>query len=153
AGIVYVPLPMTYARIALPAIHDISTDTDDRPAFRATAAERAQESRYRVDVADPWLSQLQRAGYPDVAPATTPLALRDAFAKVHNAARSMPGWIIVAADADEGRIEAIQRSRWFGFTDDVVIRIRPIAGGCRIDMRSASRMGSRDYGVNAARVR
>jgi uncharacterized protein (DUF1499 family) len=153
ASIVYVPLPLAYARITLPGIHDISTDTDDRPAFKAVAAARARESADRVDMDEPRLSQMQKAGYPDIAPATTTLPLRDTFNMVQNVARSMPGWIIVDADASEGRIEAMQRSRWFGFTDDVVIRVRRIAGGCRIDMRSASRKGTRDYGVNAARIR
>ena len=76
-------------------------------------------------------------------------ALSEALA----AAESMPGWTIVAVDADAGRIEASQRSRWFGFTDDIVIRVTADAGGSRIDMRSASRKGGRDYGVNAARIR
>ena len=57
----------------------------------------------------------------------------------------------------EGRNEASQRSRWFGFTDDVVIRVAPMDGGAatgsRVDIRSVSRVGRGDFGVNAARVR
>jgi uncharacterized protein (DUF1499 family) len=65
----------------------------------------------------------------------------------------MPGWTIVAFDADAGRIEASQQSRWFRFTDDVVISIAGDEAGSRIDMRSTSRQGRSDYGVNAARIR
>ena len=62
------------------------------------------------------------------------------------------GWTIVAADDAAGRIEASDRSRWFGFTDDIVVRITPSGSGSRIDLRSSSRLGRSDFGVNAARI-
>jgi uncharacterized protein (DUF1499 family) len=65
----------------------------------------------------------------------------------------MPGWTIVASDAETRRIEATQQSRWFRFTDDIVIRVAGDVTGSRIDMRSASRQGRSDFGVNAARIR
>jgi uncharacterized protein (DUF1499 family) len=61
--------------------------------------------------------------------------------------------LIVASDVDAGRIEASQQSRWFRFTDDIVIRVVGDEAGSRIDMRSTSRQGLSDYGVNAARIR
>jgi uncharacterized protein (DUF1499 family) len=63
------------------------------------------------------------------------------------------GWTIVSADEGAGRIEASDRSRWFGFTDDIVIRITPSGSDSRIDVRSSSRLGRSDFGVNAARIR
>ena len=65
----------------------------------------------------------------------------------------MPGWTVVAADQSSGRIEANEASRWFGFVDDVVIRVSADGAGSRIDVRSVSRMGRSDFGVNAGRVR
>jgi uncharacterized protein (DUF1499 family) len=65
----------------------------------------------------------------------------------------MHGWAIIASDPEEGRIEASQQSRWFRFTDDIVIRIAGDGARTRIDMRSTSRQGRSDYGVNAARIR
>jgi len=62
------------------------------------------------------------------------------------------GWTIVNADDAAGRIEASDRSRWFGFTDDIVIRITASGSGSRIDLRSSSRVGRSDFGVNAARI-
>jgi uncharacterized protein (DUF1499 family) len=153
AGLVWLPLQYAYVRRTLPAIHDIATDTDNRPAFKATEAARARESADRFDTGEPRLSQLQRAAYPDIAPVYATLPAREAFDAALTVAQSMPGWIVVAAQGGEGHIEACQRSRWFGFTDDIVIRVRTSDGGARIDMRSASRKGKRDYGVNAARVR
>jgi len=54
----------------------------------------------------------------------------------------------------EGRIEATATTRWFGFKDDVVLRIVPAAGnGSRVDIRSVSRVGRSDVGTNARRIR
>jgi uncharacterized protein (DUF1499 family) len=66
-------------------------------------------------------------------------------------ARDM-GWAIVAADSSAGRIEATATTTWFGFKDDVVIRIEPDPKGSRVDIRSESRVGGSDVGTNAARI-
>jgi uncharacterized protein (DUF1499 family) len=50
-------------------------------------------------------------------------------------------------------VEAYDRTFWFGFIDDVVVRVRPAPGGSRVDVRSVSRVGQHDFGTNAARVR
>ena len=63
------------------------------------------------------------------------------------------GWTIVAVDESAARIEASERSRWFGFTDDIVIRVAATDSGSRIDLRSSARQGRSDFGVNAARIR
>jgi len=62
------------------------------------------------------------------------------------------GWQMVGADRNEGRIEATDTTFWFGFKDDVVIRITPVAQGSRIDVRSVSRVGKSDVGTNARRI-
>ena len=63
------------------------------------------------------------------------------------------GWEIVSVSENEGRIEATATTFWFGFKDDVVIRVREDSGGTRIDLRSVSRVGGGDLGANAARIR
>jgi uncharacterized protein (DUF1499 family) len=153
AGLAYLPLHYVMVRRSLPTINDLATDTADRPAFHAVQAARAAERTDRIDTPQPRLSRLQRVGYPDLAPVRTALPAADAFGEALAVAKSMPGWTIVAVDAGAGRIEASRRSRWFGFTDDIVIRVVADVGGSRIDMRSASRKGGHDYGVNAARIR
>jgi uncharacterized protein (DUF1499 family) len=57
-----------------------------------------------------------------------------AFNEALHVAKSMPGWTIIASDADTGHIEASQQSRWFRFTDDIVIRVSCEGAGSRIDM-------------------
>ena len=63
------------------------------------------------------------------------------------------GWEIVEASPSEGRIEATARTFWFGFKDDVVVRVTPSGDGSRIDVRSVSRVGKSDVGANAKRIR
>jgi uncharacterized protein (DUF1499 family) len=153
AALVYVPAQFFYTRRTLPPIHDITTDTDNPPAFSAVLAARAAEHAGSVEHRDPRLAQLQKTAYPDVAPLLTPLPLAQAFNEALFVAKSMPGWTIVAADPTAGRIEGSQQSRWFRFTDDIVIRVAGDETGSRIDVRSTSRQGRSDYGVNAARIR
>jgi uncharacterized protein (DUF1499 family) len=98
------------------------------------------------------VAQQQREAYPDVRPLETQLSPAEAFARAEGVARAMD-WDIVAAVPEEGRIEATATTFWFGFKDDVVIRIRPSADGSRLDIRSKSRVGRSDVGANAARIR
>ena len=76
----------------------------------------------------------------------------EAFARARAAAGAM-GWEIVAADPAAGRIEAVATTFWFGFKDDVSVRITPAEGASRIDIRSRSRVGRGDAGANARRIR
>ncbi len=153
AGLVYLPLRYERQFRTFPPINDISTDTGNRPAFEAALAARAAEAADRVDTPDPELSELQRANYPDIVPVRSALPAGEAFGRALAVAQAMPGWTIVVVDRDKGRIEASARTFWFGFTDDIVIRVAADGGGSRIDIRSASRIGGHDIGVNAARIR
>jgi uncharacterized protein (DUF1499 family) len=153
AVLLYVPAQFFYIRYTLPPIHDITSDTDNPPAFSAVLAARAAEHAVGVERRDRQLAQLQKAAYPDVAPLLTALPVGRAFNEALIVAKSMPGWTIVDAHPTTGCIEASQQSRWFRFTDDVVIRVAGDETGSRIDVRSTSRQGRSDYGVNAARIR
>jgi uncharacterized protein (DUF1499 family) len=153
AALFCVPVRYWYTRNSVPPIHDITTDIDNPPAFSAVLPARAAERAGSVDHRTPQLGELQKAAYPDLAPLTTTLPPTRAFEEALQVARSMPGWTIVAADANAGRIEASEQSRWFRFTDDIVIRVIGEGTGSRIDLRSTSRQGRSDYGVNAARIR
>ncbi|OGT21520.1 MAG: hypothetical protein A2V90_05930 [Gammaproteobacteria bacterium RBG_16_57_12] len=146
-------LPLWHAQRAgaLPAIHDISTDTLDPPVFVALLPVREASpngSAYGGEA----VATLQRAAYPGI---TTLLLVEppdQVFAQVRGVVRSL-GWEEAAADLAEGRVEAVATTFWFGFKDDVVIRLRPQGNGARLDIRSASRVGRSDLGANAARIR
>jgi uncharacterized protein (DUF1499 family) len=153
AILIYVPWQYSRTRNTLPPIHDVTTDIENPPVFKAVLAARAAERASDVAHRGPELAELQKSAYPDVVPLLIALPAASAFNEALHVAKSMPGWTIVASDADAGHIEATEQSRWFRFSDDVVIRIVAREGGSRIDMRSTSRQGRSDYGVNAARIR
>ena len=94
----------------------------------------------------------QRAGYPDLGPLVLQAPPQQAFARALAAARDM-GWEVVATEPGDGRIEATTTTFWFGFKDDVVVRVTPADGGSRIDVRSVSRVGRSDVGTNAKRIK
>ena len=94
----------------------------------------------------------QRRAYPDLRPSRLPVAPNIAFERAKGAVEEM-GWQIAREDPSAGRIEAVATTFWFGFKDDVLIRVSADTGGSRIDVRSKSRVGKGDLGTNAQRIR
>ena len=119
----------------------------EKAAFSTTGVSRKGFDEILV-----WQGDVVDAAYPDVQPATLVAPADAAFKRALNAARDL-GWQIVAAVPNEGRIEATDTTNWFGFEDDIVVRVTPTDGGSRVDVRSVSRVGKGDLGKNAARVR
>ena len=152
AGLVAVGVPFEFQRRArtVPAIHDISTDLENPPTFDAIVPLRADAPNDLERTSE--VTELQRQGYPDLAPVTLPIPLDQAFDRALGAAQEA-GWQIVTADKSSGRIEATDTTRWFGFEDDVVVRLTPWGAGTRVDVRSVSRIGRSDIGTNARRIR
>jgi uncharacterized protein (DUF1499 family) len=145
------PWQVQRSAMGKPPIHDITTDTEDPPPFVAVVPLR-RDARNPVEYGGPEIAAQQRKAYPDIAPLSVPVPPAQAFERAERAARAQ-GWEIVAAVPAEGRIEATDTTRWFGFKDDVVIRVRPEGAGSRVDVRSVSRVGRGDVGTNARRVR
>lgn len=136
----------------LPLIHDITTDPADPPQFDAAILSlRATAPNTAVYGGAP-VAALQEKAYPWIKPEALPMPPASAYARALAAARAM-GWRIVAAEPGQGRIEATATTPWWGFKDDVVVRIRASGGASRVDVRSESRVGESDLGVNAARIR
>ncbi len=135
----------------LPAIHDISTDTDNPPAFSAVAPLR-RGSPNPVEYGGEEIADQQHKSYPDIQPLLMHAPVDHAFEHVVETAREA-GWNIVDANPAQGRLEATATTFWFGFKDDVVIRVLATETGSRIDVRSVSRVGRSDIGANARRVR
>ena len=152
-SLVVVGMPWTQMRRArsVPSIHDITTDTENPPAFVAVLPLRASAPN-NADYGGPEIAAQQRAAYPDIQPVVLPIAPAQAFQRALAAARES-GWHLVASDSTAGRIEATATTFWFGFKDDVVIRLTPTDGGTRVDVRSESRVGRSDIGTNARRIR
>ena len=136
-----------------PMTNDFTTDPADPPAYKQATGEPANVGR---DMAYPaGFAEQQRTCCPDLVPIVLPAPPAAAFARVETVATAMPSWRITRKDPAAGEVEAISTSALFGFQDDVIIRVRPdsASGGSRVDVRSKSRDGKGDRGVNAARIR
>ncbi|RUO23244.1 DUF1499 domain-containing protein [Aliidiomarina iranensis] len=147
----YMPYNQLQTARSVPAIHDISTDTVNPPEFVAVAPLRA-DAPNPVEYAGPDVARQQLEAYPDIETMRFQQAPADVFAAALAVVQGT-GWEIVAAEANDGRIEATVTTTWFGFKDDVVIRIQGDGGETLLDMRSKSRLGGSDVGANAARIR
>jgi uncharacterized protein (DUF1499 family) len=152
-GVLAAAVPWSWRQRArqVPPIHDISTDTRDPPAFIAVLPLRA-DAPNPAEYGGPELAAAQEQAYPGLGPLALPVPVEVAFQRALEAARRS-GWEIVAADSADGRVEATATTGWFGFKDDVVVRVRPADGGSRVDVRSVSRVGKSDVGTNARRIR
>ena len=146
----------------LPYIHDVTTNTQDVPVFTdaimkpraAVKGVNSADYKGKRDKRDNKLvSALQTQAYPNISS----LILSDepdvVFGKAEAIINDL-GWDIVNSDVEAGIIEATDTTFWYGFKDDVIIRLRPSeGGGTLVDMRSLSRLGASDLGKNAQRIR
>lgn len=152
-GLAVAAIPMSWRMKAnkVPAIHDITTDTVNPPPFVAILPLR-QEAPNPAAYGGTAVADQQKQAYADIRTEVLDLPLGRAFERALAVAKA-DGWHIVAADPAAGRIEATDTTFWFGFTDDIVIRL--VAAGERtlLDIRSVSRVGRSDAGKNADRIR
>lgn len=154
---------MTRAK-TIPPIHDIATNIQDPPQFstavteaRATIRDGNPISSMTTPVAllkGKSVGEVGRAAYPDIESLTLVMPVGRAT-EVVAAAASKQGLRVVRTSIADGSVEAVAESFWFGFKDDVAIRVRPGADGVSsiVDIRSTSRVGVSDLGANAKRVR
>jgi uncharacterized protein (DUF1499 family) len=147
---------------SVPAIHDVSTNLDDMPQFSRLTV-RADNLENIPDMDRPELKAMQpeerwkaihREAYADVRPVIVQRSPAAVIERAESIARAR-GWEIALADRQRGILEATDTTRFFRFRDDVVVRARPAPDGrgTMVDMRSISRVGGSDVGVNAARIR
>jgi uncharacterized protein (DUF1499 family) len=135
---------------AVPPINDITTDPVNPPAFATitTAMRGADAAPLGYD---PGFAAQQAAAYPEVRPLIVESPPAEVFPKMLAAAKAMD-WEIVSSDPASGRIEATATVPWWGFKDDIVVVMSPNGSGTRVDVRSKSRVGKSDLGVNAERI-
>jgi uncharacterized protein (DUF1499 family) len=147
---------------SVPGIHDIATNVDDYPRFyrltvRNDNLERVPDMGRREWAAlaprERWKA-IHREYYGDIAPIRVPWSVEETMGRARRLAEAR-GWEIVTFDPASGILEAVDTSLFFRFKDNIVVRARPMSegGGSMVDMRSISRVGVSDVGVNARRVR
>ncbi|MEX0941364.1 MAG: DUF1499 domain-containing protein [Pseudomonadales bacterium] len=157
-GIALVPLivmvPQIHTARSVPPIHDITTDTENPPTFDAVVALRINAMNsleYGAGMSPTELATLQQQAYPEVVTLSSDLSFDDAVARAVEVL-SVQGLEVVNVDPDKGIVEAVATTFWFGFKDDVVVRVTATPQGSLVDLRSVSRVGQSDLGANAARI-
>jgi uncharacterized protein (DUF1499 family) len=134
---------------SVPPIHNISTDVADPPQFVAVVALRGEGSNPLELEAE--TIALQAEHYPAIKPLQSDASVTETFAKAVAVVQAM-GMELVSADEAAGLVEATATTFWFGFKDDVAIRVRQAGEGSLVDVRSVSRVGLSDLGTNARRI-
>jgi uncharacterized protein (DUF1499 family) len=145
---------------SVPAIHDASTDLADPPAFITLALRRDNLESVPDEGRPGWTAMapverwqaLHGEAYPDLKPVRLAMS-PDAAIRMAEALARDRGWDVASVDPKAGHLEATATTRFFRFKDDIIVRARPVEGGSLVDVRSVSRVGRSDLGMNAKRVR
>ena len=145
-----VPLSMLSKGKSVPPIHDISTDLINPPKFVAIAPLRADAPNPTAYAGEATAAQ-QRQSYPELKTLSYLQSKAELVNAVEQAATNL-GWELANTDTSEGVVEATDTTMWFGFKDDVVVRITDIGNKRLVDIRSKSRVGGSDLGKNAERI-
>ena len=161
AFVAYVGNQVRIAR-SVPAIHDVATNLEDYPRFYrlrvrddnlASIPDMGREDLAALPPRERWKA-IHREHYGDIATVRVPWSVAETVDRARALAEER-GWEIVTADRGRGIVEAVDTSFFFRFEDNVIVRVRPDGGGSGsvVDMRSISRVGISDVGMNARRVR
>ncbi len=145
-----IPLSMMNTAKNVPPIHDISTDLVNPPEFVAIAPLRA-DAPNPVAYDGIETAEQQRTAYPELQTLRYNQSQSQLVEAIEQAIDNL-GWELVDIDTDNGIIEATDTTAWFGFKDDVVVRITDSDNERLVDIRSKSRVGGSDLGKNAARI-
>ena len=145
-----IPLSMLNKGKSVPPIHDISTDLVNPPEFVAIAPLRA-DAPNPVEYAGVEVATQQRAAYPELQTLNYTQSKSELVEATKQVIDHL-GWQLVNIDADQGIVEATDRTMWFGFKDDVIVRITDNGSERLVDIRSKSRVGGSDLGKNAERI-
>jgi hypothetical protein len=148
--------------LTVPAIHDVSTDLADPPAFQTLQLRAdnldnvpgADDPKMRGLTPEQRWAMVHQKDYGDIRSVRVNEPVATVIAKAERLAKAR-GWDVAISLPEEGRMEATETSAFFQFKDDVVLRVRPsnTGEGSIVDMRSVSRVGQSDLGMNAKRVR
>ena len=152
------PTYLAVLAVQLPLMSDITTDTLEPPNFMLSKKAMAARSGRVYSGTTEEQKLQQRVAYPNVQPMLLDMEGEESYQLVLKAIAAR-GWRIIDQTIPQtgGRtgnwhIDAVERTPIMNYQDDITIRIRPLAGQTRIDIRSASRIGRHDYGVNASRI-
>jgi uncharacterized protein (DUF1499 family) len=135
-----------------PPINDITTDFENPPEYvhaMELVANKGRDMKYNRD----HYMVVQQKGYPPLGPATVSGDQAAVFERVKTLASNTPDWQITYDDPKTMTLEGVCTTHLFHFQDDFIIQVRPGPNGSSlVEMRSKSRDGIGDFGVNYNRI-
>ena len=148
-------VPQALNGLSAPKINDISTDTSSPPLFGKLLIRQIDNNE--LSLSEYALSKEERIknqnhSYPELKTLDSSLDFDSALIRSAALLRHQ-GLEVINIDEVKGIIEAVDTTFWFGFKDNVVVRLKSHGSGTKVDIRSASRIGLRDFGKNAERIR
>jgi len=155
ALIVIVPVVVIFVTHPYPPINDITTDTKNPPEFVHAQDQPANRNRnMKYDAAKYAAVQEGAAVYKDLAPLKMDGTPDDVYNRARIIAGEIRDWRLTYNDPQTRTTEGVATSMLFRFHDDFVIQVRSAdGGGSLIEMRSKSRDGLGDFGVNYVRIK
>ena len=137
-----------------PPINDITTDPKNPPSFvhaQTLPGNQGRDMNYKPEMAS---IQADAAAYRNLAPLKLPGSADDVYKRVEIIAGEFPGWEVTYRDPAHHTVEGVATSTIFQFKDDFVIQVQPAADSSDslVEMRSKSRDGKGDLGVNYNRI-
>jgi uncharacterized protein (DUF1499 family) len=150
------PSYLAFEALRLPVLSDISTDVTNPPYFSLSRAAYEARDGFQPKGLQQKQREAQRPAYPDVEPIVVDLDADEAFALVLKTAKAV-GWKVVdqrppGGRTGEGHADFLDKTLIMGFDEDITVRLKPLPGQTRIDLRAASRYGRHDFGANARRI-
>lgn len=147
---VAMPVSMMSKASAVPPIHDITTNVNNPPEFVAIAPLR-EGAPNPVSYEGGEVTKQQIEAYPEIKTQLFPQAVDEVYSAAERAIEAL-GWERVTEGALPNTLEATDTTTWFGFKDDVVVRLTAKNDDTLVDVRSKSRVGRSDLGKNAERI-
>ncbi len=147
---------LAYEAIRLPILSDISTDIENPPYFSLSGTAYDARKGFQPQGIALSARQAQRPAYPDIEPIVIDLDPDEAYALILKTANAL-GWRLVdkrppGGRTGEGHADFVDQSLIMGIDEDVTVRLKPLPGQTRIDLRSITRYGRHDFGTNAGRI-
>ncbi|GMM68594.1 hypothetical protein MTsDn1_18890 [Alteromonas sp. MTD1] len=144
------PVSMMSKASAVPPIHDITTDVTNPPEFVAIAPLR-EGAPNPVSYEGGDVTKQQLEAYPEIKTQLLPQSINEVYIAAERTIDAL-GWERVTVGALPNTLEATDTTTWFGFKDDVVVRLTVQNDDTLVDVRSKSRVGKSDLGKNAQRI-
>ena len=144
------PVSMMSKAGSVPPIHDITTDVNNPPAFVAIAPLR-EGAPNPINYLGGDVTRQQIEAYPEIKTQSVSYPIDQVYLAAERAIDAL-GWERVTDGALPNTLEATDTTVWFGFKDDVVVRLTPDNTNTFVDVRSKSRVGKSDLGKNAERI-